>query len=273
MCLVSMPAGCAITRVARRGLGLVAGALLMSIAAAAAADLEILVDRYPDRLELFLSTRADNLVRVFGLPPEGLADASGTVDFASLRNGTWEIGDALLSKVPAALDGAPVAFEAMSLMVHPVNSPLSVDTPFDALLALSVCSAEEPERPLTLAELQGYVGYVAYVADAGGALTLRLPKTGRGDLRIAVREFGAGQASGRYELTVPDGGLVEITDRLQPHSAIAWILFMIGSGLTAGGTLLWSRHARARPSPESAVRLNSLGADRRSCPRGSPPAD
>lgn len=226
-----------------------AGAVLVvSTGAVAAADLEILVDRNPDRLELFLSTRADNFLPIFGLPPERLADETGIVDFASLRNGTWEIGDALLGAVPAALDGAPLAFEAMSLMVHPSDRPLPIETPFDALLALNVCSVEEPERPLTLAELQGYVGYIAYVEDAGGALTLRLPKTRRGDLHITVREFRAGRASGRYELTVPDGGIVKIGGRPQPYSALAWIFLVIGSGLTAGGALLWTRHAPQRQS-------------------------
>ena len=229
-----------------RGLSLAAGVLVASTAAAA--DLEILVDRNPERLELFLSTRAENFVPIFGLPPERLTDENGIVDFPSLRNGTWEIGDALLRGVPAALDGAAVAFEAMSLMVHPLDRPLPVETPFDALLALNVCSVEEPTTPLTLAELQGYVGYIAYVEDAGGALTLRLPKTGRGDLHIAVREFRAGRASGRYELTVPDGGIVKIAGRPQPYSALAWIFLVIGSGLTAGATLLWSRRAPQRQS-------------------------
>ena len=235
-------------RTLSRVLARVAVSLALSTGAAAAADLEIVVDRNPDSLELFLSTRADNLVRVFGLPPEGLADETGIVDFPSLRDGTWEIGDALLSGVPAALDGAPVAFEAMSLMVHPLDSPLPMETPFDALLALNVCSVEDPGRPLTLAELKGYVGYIAYVADAGGALTLQLPRTGRGDLRVAVREFREGRASGRYELTVADGGLVEIAGeiagRSEPYSALAWIFLVIGSGLTAGGTLLWARQAK-----------------------------
>ena len=229
-----------LTRFVTRG----AAVLVVSTGAAAAADLEILVDRNPDSLELFFSTRADNFVPVFDLSPALLANGSGTVDFAPLRNGTWEIGDALLSGVPAALDGAPVPFEAMSLMVHPLDSPLPMETPFDALLALNVCSVEDPATPLTLAELQGYVGYIAYVETADGVLTLQLPKTGRGALRVAVREFRAGRASGRYELTVPDGGMVEIADRPQPYTSIAWIFFVIGGGLTAGGVLLWPRQAQ-----------------------------
>lgn len=210
---------------------------------AAAADLDIVVDRQSDSIEFFMSTRADRFVSIFDFSPELLAGRTDTVDFAPFREGTWDIGDALLSKAPAALDGSPIVFEAMSLMVHPLDLAFPIPTPLDALLAISVCAVEPPEEPPTLEELQGYVGFIAYVEDTKGVLTLQLPKTGRAPLRVSIREFKDGVPRGHYEVTVPDGGIVEMSDTFWRSFLLVWILPVLGGIAAGGGVLLWRRRS------------------------------
>ncbi len=229
----------------------VAALVVSANAVAAAAELDIVVDRQSDSIEFFMSTRADNFVSIFDFPPELLEGRTGTVDFTPLREGTWDIGDALLSKAPAALDGAPIVFEAMSLMVHPLDLAFPIPTPFDALLAISVCAVEAPETPPTLEELQGYVGFIAYVEDTEGLLTLQLPKTGRGPLHVSVREFRDGVARGHYEVTVPDGGIVEMSDTFWPPLLVVWILLALSGSAAASGALFWWWRS-TRPNPAHA---------------------
>ncbi|MEO0730928.1 MAG: hypothetical protein AAFY64_11145, partial [Pseudomonadota bacterium] len=98
----------------------------------------IVVNRGTDAIELYVSIPAEMLVSVFGLPPTRLEGPDGTVDFDSLRLGTWDKGDAVFEKVDASIAGAPAAFEAMSLMVHPNTSMLSMRDPIEGMVAIAV---------------------------------------------------------------------------------------------------------------------------------------
>ncbi|MEM6486908.1 MAG: hypothetical protein AAF677_01340 [Pseudomonadota bacterium] len=192
-----------------------------------AADVDIVVDRRDGHIELFIATRADGFVTAFDLPAGLLVQEDGSVDFAPLRQGTWEIGDALMSNVTVELQNGPVAFEAMSLMVHPLANAPPMTNPFEGLMAMSVCTVDTPATPLGLDGLQGYVGYIAYVEDSDGTLSLRLPQTGRGDLEVHVRDFVAGRPAATEVTLVPDGGVVSIGSTAADAPS-PWVLGLFG---------------------------------------------
>lgn len=176
---------------------------------ASASDVTLVVERGPDTVEIFLGLPAEGLVDYFGLPPERLEDETGEVAFEPLRLGTWAIGDDVFAGVEATIGGAPAIYEAMSLMVHPEDQKLPLWNSFDGMTAIAVCSVEPPENP-TLDRLYSYVGYIAYPAAPDGALTFRLPETGRAALRFEIRDFRDGQLLRESQETVPDGGTLTL---------------------------------------------------------------
>ncbi|MEM6546291.1 MAG: hypothetical protein AAF713_00945 [Pseudomonadota bacterium] len=193
-----------------------------------------IVDRHPDRIELYFATRADNFVSAFGLLPEQLTGSSGTVNFAELRNGTFDIGDAMFSSVQPSLDGDPLAFEAMSLMVHPTEDAPQVQTPLEAFIAMGVCAVDAPSQAPLLSDLQGYAGYIAYAEDPYGALTLSLPETGREDLKLTVLDFRKGEPVASHQISVADGGEIDIAP-LPGGFAYGHLLGLFLVLLAAGG--------------------------------------
>ncbi|MEM6620735.1 MAG: hypothetical protein AAF674_00780 [Pseudomonadota bacterium] len=230
--------------------GFLAGAwgLMAAAAPAVAADLDVVIDRYDDSIEVYFTTRADRLVQTFALDPRHLTDAEGRVHFSELRSGTWDIGDALISEAPSSIDGTPITMEAMSLMVHPLDEALPMTTPFEAMTAVGVCTAEDPLTPPGLADLQGYVGFIAYVDDSHGALTIDLPQTGVGVTEVSIRDFVGGEPAGEYALTVSDGGAIVVPAAAQPPVVgLAWVLFG-GFGALAASAMIW---ARRRQPPEA----------------------
>lgn len=211
---------------------------MLAAEVAVAADLDIVVDRGPRTVEIFIATRGDNFVTAFGLPAERLEDRPGEVKFGPLRQGTWDLGDELLSQVDIRLDGAPVSFEAMSLMVHPLDDALPMSTPIEGHMAVAVCSVEPPADPLALSEVQGYAGYIAFVEGSMGELTLQLPETGRGALRVSVRDFVDQEGERVDEVVVSDGGTVTIAARGAAEGSL--LKFLMGGfvGLVGVGAVL-----------------------------------
>ncbi|MEM9783638.1 MAG: hypothetical protein AAF899_14330 [Pseudomonadota bacterium] len=215
---------------------------------AGAADLQIVVDRRGETIELYIATRADRFVSTFALPAEELTDAAGTVDFDALRLGTWDIGDVMFDRVVTTLDATPVDFEAMSLMVHPIADALLMSTPLEGIIAIGVCSVETPATQPTLDALQGYAGYIAYVDDSDGVLALQLPATGRGALDVSIADFEDQRLIDRYTLTVADGEGIVIPGTQPAQAVLAAIanpmMFVLG-GLALGSAMV----VRARKSP------------------------
>ncbi|MEL6235039.1 MAG: hypothetical protein AAFR46_11570 [Pseudomonadota bacterium] len=233
-------------------------ALMAATAASEQADraepdphIEIVIDRGPGTIELYMGMNAALMSEAFGLPPEALTDASGTVPFDDLRMGTWDIGDRMLASVGARIDAAPAGFEAMSLMVHPGDRRLPFLTPLDAMMAIAVCSVPTPETAPLLADLHAYVGYIAYPENAHAALSLALPQMGRAPLVITVRDHWTGRPVAQTRQLVADGGVLEIAPvgilarSDMPAGSFLAVALMVLGGAT-GTTLLVMRQSRRR---------------------------
>lgn len=175
-----------------------------------ARELQLILDRLPGSVELYMALPADRADDIFGLPQEALTGATGVVDYDDLRLGTAPLGDRLLAETGTTLAGRDPGFEAMSLMVHPVTDPLPMTTPFEGLLSILVCTAPDPEVPPGLEELRMYAGYVAYVETAEAPFTFTLPRSASGPVDVALREFRAGTFLTETEVTLAPGGSLTV---------------------------------------------------------------
>lgn len=187
-----------------------------------AEEATIVVHRGEDAVEIYFSLPAEMLVSAFGLPPELLEDADGTVDFESLRLGTWDIGDAAFQNVSARINGAPATFEAMSLMVHPNASMLPLSNPIEGMIAIAVCSVPTPAVPPTLNDLRAYVGYIAYTDTPQGPITLDLPETGRGAFSMSVLDYTNFELRETAQIEVADGGQIRLEADTAPQQTV-WV--------------------------------------------------
>lgn len=241
-------------------LPVLAGCLAVALSTPAAAeDIEIVIDRGADSVEVYMAMNAATMTNAFGLPPTLLADEHGLVDIEPLRQGTWQIGDALLANVETRLDDAPAVFEAMSLMVHPADSPLPLDTPIDGMVAIAVCTVPTPETHPGLSELRAYVGFIAYPVDPEQIVSFSLPESGRQPLDITVRDFKNGQLVASSTHKVADGGTLTI---VTAGAAASWLGFVALAGLGVTGlgasvALLRYRRRTATVPPASGRRLGS----------------
>lgn len=62
-------------------------------------QMDVLVDRRPRSIELFMRISAASIEDVFGIAPDDLAAADGRVYFGALREtGTFDFGDAMIAE-------------------------------------------------------------------------------------------------------------------------------------------------------------------------------
>ncbi|MEM6461013.1 MAG: hypothetical protein AAF724_03775 [Pseudomonadota bacterium] len=176
-------------------------------------EISVIVDRKSGSVELFLGMPAQDLVDVLAMSPTNLTEADGTVDFASLREGTWDIGDAAFASVNSHLGDELVQFEAMSMMVHPSEDVLPFSDPIDGVLAVSVCSVDAPAKPPRLGDLHSYSGFIAYADDTSRPLQLSFAETGRSEVSVEVLDYNDGELVNRSRHTLADGGTLTISDR------------------------------------------------------------
>lgn len=171
--------------------------------------LQFVIDRADDYVELYFSAPAETVVDVFGLPPRSLVEADGSVDFDRLRLGTADIGDELFSRVRSSIDGTDVTFEAMSLMVHPIEDKLPLSNPIEGIIAIGVCTTENSETPVGLSQLQAYSGFIASTQNDDGTISVQLPNGGKKVLTVLVRDHTDGRLQREYVTTISaDGTLV-----------------------------------------------------------------
>jgi hypothetical protein len=98
--------------------------LSVAAPALAAPDVVLIVNRSDTSVELFWSTKGDQISPFLGTSTDWMQDENGFVPFEDLREGTFEGADILFEQVVAMVDGAKAPFEAMSLMVHPEKDAL-----------------------------------------------------------------------------------------------------------------------------------------------------
>lgn len=173
--------------VLRRALLIFMACLATSQQAIAQDRVEVIVSRSDAAIEVFLAMPADLAVENFGISAEALTNESGYADFDLFAKGTFRQGQAFWQDTQTWMDGAPLMFEAMSLMIHPVNTPLPFRKPLDAMTAIEVCGTVLEDVPLSKTRL--YVGLIAYPNSPAGDLVIEFAKAFSPDTRLHLRDF------------------------------------------------------------------------------------
>jgi hypothetical protein len=146
--------------------------LLHALPTAAAEPISVIVHRQAHSVELYLSIAPEDAPGWLGGGLEGLAPGGEVPMDVVRREGTAAAADAMLARTRLTIDAAPAQLQAMSVMVHPEGTPLHFETPLDAQMAMSVCTAPDLVAGSTLADLTAYAGYHAWPVDGHAALTL-----------------------------------------------------------------------------------------------------
>ncbi|WP_147127687.1 hypothetical protein [Shimia ponticola] len=155
------------------------------------AAIDVLVDRRPQSIELFMRFPARNTETIFGITPDALAASDGRVYFGALREtGTFDFGDAMIAGTRLSLGGEEQPLEAMSVMVHPADNALPFETPLDGNIAMAVCTVPDPVVPPALTDLVLYTGFISYPATGAGEIKLSMPNTVPLELAVSVFEDG-----------------------------------------------------------------------------------
>lgn len=157
------------------------------IVAAAQDRADMIISRDAKTVEIFFSMPATTAADHFGVARDDLLNDEGYAVLDAYTEGTWTLGEDFWTGVEAQIDGAPVTFEAMSLMVHPANTPLPYRDPLDALTSIEVCTVND--ATLDLSEAQLYVGLIAYTDSPDGELSFTFPNVTPSDIAFNVRDF------------------------------------------------------------------------------------
>lgn len=168
--------------------------------------LQIIVDRSDGYVELYLTAPATALVNLFALPPQSLSGQDGTVNFERFQLGTTNIGDQLFDGVTSKAGGAEIEFEAMSVMVHPIDDKLPFDNAIDGVWAISVCITENPEAPFRLSQLQAYSGFIASTRHYAETISLSVPNLSKKTWNVLVRDHVDGALQQEYVASISDDG-------------------------------------------------------------------
>lgn len=177
-------------------------------------DVTVVVRRLDDAIELYLAFPATGLTEFFSLSPARIE--AGGLNYENLREGSWDLGDAVLEHASPRIGGGPAGFEAMSLMVHQTTLAPPLRDALDGLTAISVCAAPQPNRPPALSELRAYVGYIAYLEDTDASVRLALPGAARGEITVRIRDYAANGAVSERQLAVAPGADLVIPASVAP---------------------------------------------------------
>lgn len=182
------------------------GALL-----AGSADHYVVINRDAQNTELHITLPASDIEKTLGVNSEIAFSENGTAPLRQFQEtGSYDIADELIANVQLFGGNQKAEMEAMSLMVHPQSDPQRFQTPWDALLASSVCDADQLGAQLTPNSSNLYLSAFSHGLGAGESIQLTLPPTGRSEINLVVREFYESTFVGEKTYTVSDGGSIEI---------------------------------------------------------------
>lgn len=196
-------------------------------------DGRIIVNRQDQSIDIYWLIPGEQLHSLTGTYPAFLMTDQGLIDLDTFRVDTAAYGDQLFELVQFTLNDQPVNAEAVSLTMHGDDDPLvPFDTPWDALTAVTLCTAPENSPLRRIETVRTYIGFSLYPVDELGDIAITPPVTQRGDLRFEVLEYANWQHIGERVVTLKDGEALRMTFDLQRSvttSSLFWILGAIGA--------------------------------------------
>lgn len=179
-------------------------------AASVTGGVEILLDRRADEVSVYFAMPATDLTTVFGQGADPLLGTDGTVDIDRLYDGTYLVADDIFAGARLSIGGETMTVEALSMMLHdPAFLPGFAD-PYDAQVAIAVCTSPETVRGMGLPELRAYLGYHVWKVDGHEAIEITFPEVGRAPVTFTVRDFVDFREVSTQTVTISDGGVLRI---------------------------------------------------------------
>ncbi|MEM1079368.1 MAG: hypothetical protein AAGI09_12640 [Pseudomonadota bacterium] len=161
--------------------------------------------------EIYMSLPAAEIQPILGTEPGVVFPDTGIAPLTQFRErGTMAVADALIARLTLRMHGLRMNAEAMSLMVHPRTEPQPFRTPWDAVIASSVCTTDDPDVPLTAENSHVYFGAFSAGIGAGTPFAISFPRTGRLPRDMVLREYFEGKLVRESTYTIPDGGQLQV---------------------------------------------------------------
>ncbi|MEO0772637.1 MAG: hypothetical protein AAFZ04_05580 [Pseudomonadota bacterium] len=174
-------------------------------------ELTLIVNRDEDSATYYLSMPADLIAPVLASDPALLFSDNGRVPIEEFRRvGSFDLADDIFDNITGSQGGDAFAFEAMSMMVHPTDTPLPFEAPWDAYTAIAVCTVQYDPDKLVPGLLQTYYGGFTDQISGDAPLSLHFPETGRDALEIVVHRYESGRLMGTDVQVLDDGGSLMI---------------------------------------------------------------
>lgn len=206
---------------------------------AARDTVQIITSRSDTTFELYLALPTRRAIETFGVTARDLSTPDGNADFDLFTRGTFQLAEDFWNGTQTWVDGTAVAFEAMSLMIHPASSPLPFRTPLDAMTTIEVCGTVVGDVPLE--ETWLYVGMIAYPDDPSGDLVIDFAKAFEAGTALHIRDFADHELRVQSRVDAgPDTRLVISANELvqKPYLRGFPLIFILAclSGLAYGAT-------------------------------------
>ena len=196
-------------------------------------DGRVIISRQHQSIDIYWQVPGEQLHPLTGADPAFLMTDAGLIDLDTFRVDTAAYGDQLFELVQFTLNDQPVKAESISLTMHGDDDPLvPFDTPWDALTAVTLCTAPENSPHRRIEMVRTYVGFSLYPVDERGNIAIIPPVTQRGDLRFEVLEYANGQRIAERLVTLKDGDALRFAfnpQRAVTTSGLFWILGAIGA--------------------------------------------
>ncbi|MEL6410821.1 MAG: hypothetical protein AAFS08_16145 [Pseudomonadota bacterium] len=187
--------------------------------------LTLIVNRDHDSAVYYLAMPADDITGLLATDPHLVFSDNGAVPIDQFRQyGSFELADEVFAKVTGTAGEKQLSFEAMSMMVHPLDQPQPFATPWDGVTAISVCTVDYGRDSLFPSGLQLYYGAYTDGIKPDEPLKISFPATGREAFPIVVHRFHEGRHLGTDRAVLEDGGTLVLTTEASGISK-AWFGF------------------------------------------------
>ena len=207
------------------------GLAVSSAHAEAGDELTLIVSRGDDSATYYLSMPADEITPILATDPALLFSEDGRVPIDQFRlAGSFDLADDLFANITGSINETAFEFEAMSMMVHPTETPLPFAAPWDAYTAISVCSVDYGSDQLVPGALQIYYGGFTDQVAGDAPMKIHFPQTGRDARQIVIHSYENGRLVGTDVETIADGGtlVIETSGKILLPAWLTSVGFWVG---------------------------------------------